>query len=256
MTEERAFLTAILEHPDDDTTRLVYADWLEEQDDPRAEFLRLMVKVREGRIVSPEQRKRHQELSTELAEIRTQVMEEWRSGNGESPENQARQQRLGELESQLRTLSQQIKQQIPARLQELAATLDPNWLVVVGDPEIEGCGKCTGDFWRPHFEFICEKTWAGLSSTGDSNVRHCESCNKNVHFCDNLADARDHSQQGHCIAVDLGVIRREGDLHPPAVWVGQPSPEMTRESYKHDIDPVSEARLAARKLSKKKRPRR
>jgi uncharacterized protein (TIGR02996 family) len=42
MTDE-AFLRALAEAPNDDPTRLVYADWLEERDDPRAEFLRASV---------------------------------------------------------------------------------------------------------------------------------------------------------------------------------------------------------------------
>jgi uncharacterized protein (TIGR02996 family) len=33
MTEEDAFLQALQERPDDDTTRLIFADWLEEQGD-------------------------------------------------------------------------------------------------------------------------------------------------------------------------------------------------------------------------------
>src|SRR4051794_31020682 len=41
MDEELAFLTAILKTPADDVSRLVYADWLQERADPRAEFLRL-----------------------------------------------------------------------------------------------------------------------------------------------------------------------------------------------------------------------
>jgi uncharacterized protein (TIGR02996 family) len=45
MTEE-AFLRAIEENPDDDTTRLVFADWLEERGDWRAEFVRLDVRLR------------------------------------------------------------------------------------------------------------------------------------------------------------------------------------------------------------------
>jgi uncharacterized protein (TIGR02996 family) len=36
-----AFLRAIKESPEDDTPRLIFADWLEEQGDPRGEFLRL-----------------------------------------------------------------------------------------------------------------------------------------------------------------------------------------------------------------------
>jgi uncharacterized protein (TIGR02996 family) len=40
---ERSFQQAILENPHDDVLRLQYADWLEEQGDPRGEFVRLQV---------------------------------------------------------------------------------------------------------------------------------------------------------------------------------------------------------------------
>src|ERR1700675_459464 len=91
MSDEKAFLTAILERPDD-ARKLVYADWLEEQGDPRAEYLRLMMKVRQDRVVSPEQRQRHQEWSAELAKLRTQDMEaSWNAGL--VPENRKRQRR-------------------------------------------------------------------------------------------------------------------------------------------------------------------
>ena len=39
-SSEEAFLSAIAETPEDLTPRLVYADWLEEQGDPRADYLR------------------------------------------------------------------------------------------------------------------------------------------------------------------------------------------------------------------------
>lgn len=42
MTEEDAFLAAICSEPDDDTVRLVFADWLDEHDrSERAEFIRI-----------------------------------------------------------------------------------------------------------------------------------------------------------------------------------------------------------------------
>src|SRR5262245_43277645 len=41
MSDEEALLRAIREDRNDDTIRQVYADWLEERGDPRAEFLRL-----------------------------------------------------------------------------------------------------------------------------------------------------------------------------------------------------------------------
>lgn len=39
------FLTALRENPNDDVSRLVYADWLDEQDNPLAQFLRLEVRL-------------------------------------------------------------------------------------------------------------------------------------------------------------------------------------------------------------------
>lgn len=45
MTYDDAFLQAILENPDDDTPRLIYADWLEERGDPRGEFIRIQCQL-------------------------------------------------------------------------------------------------------------------------------------------------------------------------------------------------------------------
>jgi uncharacterized protein (TIGR02996 family) len=46
MTQDEAFLHDIIEHPDDDTPRLVYADWLEDNGDPeRAEFIRVQIRL-------------------------------------------------------------------------------------------------------------------------------------------------------------------------------------------------------------------
>ena len=43
--DDVAFQRAILAHPTDMTLKLVYADWLQERDDPRAEFVRLQVQL-------------------------------------------------------------------------------------------------------------------------------------------------------------------------------------------------------------------
>jgi uncharacterized protein (TIGR02996 family) len=47
MNEHDQFLSALLENPNDQTMRLVYADWLEDRDDPRAEYLRLHSRYKE-----------------------------------------------------------------------------------------------------------------------------------------------------------------------------------------------------------------
>jgi uncharacterized protein (TIGR02996 family) len=43
---DEAFLSAIEADPADNTRRLVYADWLEGQGNPRADFIRLRLQVR------------------------------------------------------------------------------------------------------------------------------------------------------------------------------------------------------------------
>ncbi len=43
MHEEQGFLDQLREHPEDDVTRLVYADWLEDQGDRRSAYLRAEV---------------------------------------------------------------------------------------------------------------------------------------------------------------------------------------------------------------------
>jgi uncharacterized protein (TIGR02996 family) len=51
MSDEAHLLSAIAEAPDDDTPRLVYADWLDEHDQPeRAEFIRLQIGLSAGTI--------------------------------------------------------------------------------------------------------------------------------------------------------------------------------------------------------------
>jgi uncharacterized protein (TIGR02996 family) len=46
MSDEPALLSAIIAHPDEDTPRLAYADWLDERGDPtRAEFIRVQCRL-------------------------------------------------------------------------------------------------------------------------------------------------------------------------------------------------------------------
>jgi uncharacterized protein (TIGR02996 family) len=46
MTHDNAFRRDIIENPDDDTPRLVYADWLDEHGQPeRAEFIRVQCEL-------------------------------------------------------------------------------------------------------------------------------------------------------------------------------------------------------------------
>jgi uncharacterized protein (TIGR02996 family) len=62
MTERDALLRAVCENPDDDTPRLVFADWLQENgEEPRAEFIRVQIELARG-ANDPRLKQREQEL--------------------------------------------------------------------------------------------------------------------------------------------------------------------------------------------------
>ncbi len=192
---DEGFIRAIQENPRDDTTLLVYADWLDEQGDAvsvrRAEFLRVMV-----RLVTATKSK-------------------------------------GLMERKRRK-----------RLQELAAELDTIWLALVTRVPVEYCGGKRLEAGGIRFNFICDQRWEEMRVTENRAVRFCDGCQQNVHYCDTIHEARRHGQAGHCIAVDLGVIRHEGDLEPRRVLKGRirPDQELRRESVWPPPDPVSAER--------------
>jgi uncharacterized protein (TIGR02996 family) len=63
MTDEPALLAAIAARPDDDTPRLVYADWLDDHGDAdRAEFIRLQCRLAQGGPDDPAAAERADEL--------------------------------------------------------------------------------------------------------------------------------------------------------------------------------------------------
>ncbi|AMV28880.1 hypothetical protein VT84_31090 [Gemmata sp. SH-PL17] len=198
MSDEESFLAKVLESPADDTTRLVFADWLDEQGDAesklKAQFLRTTVRFKTTGNTTDEIEARRKEL------------------------------------------------------QPLAAQLPTDWLAVVSWMKLEGCPAKrapVGSLWhyRPLFEFVCDKRWDEMAPTENTSVRLCNGCRENVHYCDTITVAREHAQLGHCIAIDLGVIRRENDLAPRQYWAGRPSAETLRkEDERCQVDTVSQER--------------
>jgi uncharacterized protein (TIGR02996 family) len=73
MNDASAFLEAIRDDPDDVTTRLVFADWLEERGDPRGEFIR----VRCALASWVPELERRAELQRREQELLDQHMREW-----------------------------------------------------------------------------------------------------------------------------------------------------------------------------------
>lgn len=49
-------------------------------------------------------------------------------------------------------------------------------------------------------EFKCDKDWDKMSVTQDPNIRHCQLCQKDVHFCHTLEDLDNAINAKHCVA--------------------------------------------------------
>jgi uncharacterized protein (TIGR02996 family) len=72
-TDDEALLRAVLANPADEAPRLVYADWLDERDDPRGEYLRAdWEAAKEARSGSVSER-----ALSRLAELRTETPPNW-----------------------------------------------------------------------------------------------------------------------------------------------------------------------------------
>lgn len=174
MSDEDAFLKKLLENPADDTVRLVYADWLDENEQPAAalksEFLRL-----EAEPSSTDDR----------------------------------------------------REQIQGRLQFLVADLEPNWLAVVSKLTIENCPNGGTEVSssgvrtkKLKWKYLCPRKWEELQITSEGTVRFCTSCRQNVYYCNTIEAGRDHVEDGHCVVINLGVIRRNGDLESESELMG------------------------------------
>lgn len=73
MSDDDAFVAAVKESPNDEVLRLVYADWLDERDDPRGRFLRLEAEMVRLGEVDPT----YAYLETELAAVASKVDIRW-----------------------------------------------------------------------------------------------------------------------------------------------------------------------------------
>jgi uncharacterized protein (TIGR02996 family) len=79
--QKDAFVEQILAHPDDRSIRLVYADWLVEQDDPRAEFIRIQEEMASVPVYSD----RYAELKPRRKELREKIDSDWQEKMGYVP---------------------------------------------------------------------------------------------------------------------------------------------------------------------------
>ena len=140
---------------------------------------------------------------------------------------------------------------IQDELRPLAAKLPTDWLAIVSRLRLDLCAAKSADggleFGRQQFELVCHRDWAHLTTTDDAGVRYCDECEQSVHYCDTIVAARRHARQGHCVAVDLGIIRRDRDLAPERrMLMGRMLPgavaEARRRHEQRGLDDVSRER--------------
>ena len=72
-TEAEAFLQRIRAYPDDDAQRLIFADWLDEEGDPRGRFIRVQLALAEIDEHDPARK----ELLTQERELLSAHRAEW-----------------------------------------------------------------------------------------------------------------------------------------------------------------------------------
>jgi len=200
VNDDRDFLRAILADPVDNALRLVYADWLEERGDPRAEYLRLQAELTG---VEPRDRRRamleDRRLEIHVAVDPRRYLSWLEQIGGSRAECEAIDDALLDMErADLRRGDMRV------RLDELRRQTDPGWQALLDRPPVENC--------EVRFKFRCPKQWQNLARTDDSQVRFCAGCRKNVYYCVTIAEARNHASRGHCVAVNSGQQRSRGDL--------------------------------------------
>jgi hypothetical protein len=88
------------------------------------------------------------------------------------------------------------------------------------------------------FRKICPRAWESLSPTPDDFIRVCETCSREVFFCEGDAEAVDHAKAGHCIAKPMpdGSGRPVMYLGEPIVPPPMPTPQQrsVMEEYRRE----------------------
>jgi uncharacterized protein (TIGR02996 family) len=130
-----------------------------------------------------------------------------------------------------------------ARLRELRATIDRDWLTALGRSPIELC--------ELPFAFQCPRQWDRLRLTADVAVRFCESCRQDVFFCHTIEEAQRQAWSGHCVAVAPDVPREKGDLISGRFALG-----MMTVGLPLEIPPESPERAETPRPSPRRRRRR
>ncbi|MBN9120939.1 MAG: TIGR02996 domain-containing protein [Planctomycetes bacterium] len=166
--DDRAFLRAILDVPEDRNTWLIYADWLDDRGDPRAEFLRLAV---------------------------------------------AR---------SLMAADDPARLEAEARLTQLRAELDPQWVMMFDPAPVGNCAR--GSWVRAR----CAQRWDDMAATDVPDIRICYTCREAVIYCHTIEEARQYASCGQRVALSTRI--------PAEAIAGAPAFQEPAPPADHDSD--------------------
>jgi len=87
--------------------------------------------------------------------------------------------------------------------------------------------------------YKCPKAWDDLDKTEDSDVRHCNQCDKDVHFCADVESLKEANIEDLCVAVPVTDGFEEGVMMGDIDWSGfdgAPFPPLPPEPITDDTD--------------------
>lgn len=62
------------------------------------------------------------------------------------------------------------------------------------------------------FAFKCDKKWDDLDETRNDNIRFCNTCEKEVYFCNDDSELAQNVRLNRCVAFDRDENRLIGDV--------------------------------------------
>jgi hypothetical protein len=110
-----------------------------------------------------------------------------------------------------------------ARLTELLKQVDPVWWRLARElPYLLNCGQARQHPEGVRFAFACPRSWEEMLPTGMTGVRHCESCNEDVHHAETVVAAEALARRGKCIAVPAAIADEGGYPQGRGMILGRP----------------------------------
>lgn len=118
------------------------------------------------------------------------------------------------------------------RLRVLAQKVPVPWRAQTTRVPIDGC---EGAEWTVR----CPKRWESLAVGDVAEVRHCATCDKDVHYCSSITEVRARAEQQQCVAFDPALVRSDARLtyenaRHHDMWMGEIAyePELEPDTLK------------------------